>query len=167
MEMPIHPMASAPAKTHRMCRWGRTLLIIDGILRCRVGKSTRQATCVDARMRKATPRRDRASGRNRLRVGVLLPGFEVARQRFDCDGIVRAAPVKLGAHPGFGLAVPLFTISAEARADIHSLPGFDVSPDGNCFVIPVVSDASGPSIVIIQNWEGLLAASPTASSESR
>ena len=39
---------------------------------------------------------------------------------------------------------------------IHSLPGFDVSADGSHFVIPVVSSAEGPSIIVIQNWEGLL-----------
>jgi Tol biopolymer transport system component len=74
----------------------------------------------------------------------------------DGAGILRAVPVKLGAEPEFGPAVALFTISTEARAAIHSLPGFDVSADGSRFVIPVVSAAEGPSIVVIQNWEGLL-----------
>jgi hypothetical protein len=55
----------------------------------------------------------------------------------------------------------LFTISTEARAAIHSCPGFDVSVDGSRFVIPVVSTADGPSIVVIQNWEGLLPAAKT------
>jgi eukaryotic-like serine/threonine-protein kinase len=77
----------------------------------------------------------------------------------DGAGIVRAVPVKLGAQPEFGPAVALFTISTEARAAIHSLPGFDVSADGKRFVIPVVSAAEGPSIVVIQNWEGLLQSS--------
>jgi serine/threonine-protein kinase len=74
----------------------------------------------------------------------------------DRAGIVRAVPVKLGPQPEFGPAETLFTISTEARAAIHSLPGFDVSADGSRFVIPVVSAAEGPSIVVIQNWEGLL-----------
>ena len=79
----------------------------------------------------------------------------------DGAGIVQAVPVKLGAQPEFGPAVALFTISTEARAAIHSLPGFDVSADGSRFVIPVVSTADGPSIVVIQNWEGLLPAAKT------
>ncbi|MBI3281181.1 MAG: PD40 domain-containing protein [Acidobacteria bacterium] len=74
----------------------------------------------------------------------------------DGAGIVRAVSVKLGTQPEFGPAETLFTISTEARAAIHSLPGFDVSADGSRFVIPVVSGAEGPSIVVIQNWEGLL-----------
>src|SRR5437867_2062597 len=74
----------------------------------------------------------------------------------DSKGAVRALPVKLGRQPEFGPAETLFTISTEARAAIHSLPGFDVSADGSRFVIPVVSGAEGPSVVVIQNWEGLL-----------
>jgi DNA-binding winged helix-turn-helix (wHTH) protein/Tol biopolymer transport system component len=79
----------------------------------------------------------------------------------DGAGIVQAVPVKLGAPPEFGPAEALFTISTEARAAIHSCPGFDVSVDGSRFVIPVVSTADGPSIVVIQNWEGLLPAAKT------
>jgi hypothetical protein len=64
--------------------------------------------------------------------------------------------VKWGPQPEFGQAETLFTISTEARAAIHSLPGFDLSRDGSRFLVPVVSAAEGPSIVVIQNWEGLL-----------
>jgi Tol biopolymer transport system component len=74
----------------------------------------------------------------------------------DSAGIVRAVPVKWAPQPEFGPAEPLFTISTEARAAIHSLPGFDVSREGSRFVVPVVSAAEGPSIVVIQNWERLL-----------
>jgi Tol biopolymer transport system component len=72
------------------------------------------------------------------------------------DGRVQAVPVKLSPKPEFGRATPLFTISTEARAAIHSLVGFDVSADGQRFVIPVVTSAEGPSIVVVQNWESLL-----------
>jgi Tol biopolymer transport system component len=72
------------------------------------------------------------------------------------DGRVHAVPVKLSAKPEFGPAVPLFTISTAARAAIHSLGGFDVSADGQRFVIPVVAPTEGPSIVVIQNWEAAL-----------
>jgi eukaryotic-like serine/threonine-protein kinase len=72
------------------------------------------------------------------------------------DGRVQAVPVKLSPKPAFGEAKALFTISTEARAAIHSFLGFDVSADGQRFVIPVVSAAEGPSIVVVQNWEELL-----------
>jgi hypothetical protein len=72
------------------------------------------------------------------------------------DGRVQAVPVSLSPKPVFGPAKALFTISTEARAAIHSLPGFDVSADGQRFVIPVVSSLKAPSIVVVQNWEALL-----------
>ena len=73
------------------------------------------------------------------------------------DGRVYAVPSTLAPKPGFGPATPLFTISTEARAAIHSVPGFDVSPDGKRFLIPVVTSRDGPSLVVMQNWEaGLL-----------
>jgi dipeptidyl aminopeptidase/acylaminoacyl peptidase len=72
------------------------------------------------------------------------------------DGRVYAVPVKLSSRPEFGAATPLFTISTEARAAIHSFDGFDVSADGQRFVIPVVAPTEGPSIVVVQNWEAAL-----------
>jgi len=107
-----------------------------------------------------------APGLTGLRYRVSRGGGSAIRWRrdgrelyfLDGAGIVRMAPVKLGAQPEFGPAEKLFTISTEARAAIHSLPGFDVSADGSRFVVPVVSGAEGPSIVVIQNWEGLLTA---------
>jgi len=84
-------------------------------------------------------------------VGVLYLGF---------DGTVQAVPVKLAPQPEFGSVTPLFTISTEARAAIHSIVGFDVSADGQRFVIPVVTPGEGPSIVVVQNWETLLSHKP-------
>lgn len=72
------------------------------------------------------------------------------------DGRVSAIPAKLSPKPEFGPAMPLFTISAEARAAIHSLLGFDVSPDGQRFLIPAVTSQEGPSLVVMQNWEAAL-----------
>jgi dipeptidyl aminopeptidase/acylaminoacyl peptidase len=39
------------------------------------------------------------------------------------DGRVYAVPVRLSPKPSFGAARPLFAISTEARAAIHSIPG--------------------------------------------
>jgi Tol biopolymer transport system component len=72
------------------------------------------------------------------------------------DGRVYAVPAKLSAKPEFGPATPLFTISTEARAAIHSALGFDVSPDGQRFLIPAVTSQDGPSLVVMQNWEAAL-----------
>jgi hypothetical protein len=71
------------------------------------------------------------------------------------DGSINAVTVSLGSTPQFGAPKALFTISAEARAAIHSVQGFDVSADGSRFVIVKAQDS--PSIVVIQNWEALLA----------
>jgi eukaryotic-like serine/threonine-protein kinase len=74
------------------------------------------------------------------------------------DGHVQAVPVRLSPKPEFGRATALFTISAEARAAIHSVVGFDVSGDGNRFVVATAPE--GPSIVVVQNWEALLSPKP-------
>ncbi|MBI3278907.1 MAG: winged helix-turn-helix domain-containing protein [Acidobacteria bacterium] len=81
-----------------------------------------------------------------------------ARELFylGADGRVYAVPVRLSPRPEFGEPKPLFTISTEARAAIHSIIGFDVSPDGQRFVIPVVTSPERPSLVVIQNWEAAL-----------
>jgi hypothetical protein len=49
--------------------------------------------------------------------------------------------------------IPLFTISLEARAAIHSLEGFEVSPDGQQFLVPTITGSQRSEIVVIQNWE--------------
>lgn len=74
------------------------------------------------------------------------------------DGKVHAVPVASSSKPKptFGPATALFTIGTEARAAIHSVPGFDVSADGQRFVVPAVNAEKAPSIVVIQNWEALM-----------
>jgi dipeptidyl aminopeptidase/acylaminoacyl peptidase len=74
------------------------------------------------------------------------------------DGRVQAVLVRLAPNPDFGAPTALFTISTEARAVIHSVTGFDVSADGNRFVI--VRSPESPSLVVVQNWEGLLRHNP-------
>lgn len=78
----------------------------------------------------------------------------------DLNGRVQAVAVRLLPKPEFGPTTALFTITTEARAAIHSVLGFDVSADGKRFVIPVVSSAQAPSLVVIQNWEALLPRKP-------
>jgi Tol biopolymer transport system component len=70
------------------------------------------------------------------------------------DGRVHAVPVRLASRPEFGDDTPLFEITTDARAAIHSVVGFDASADGSRFVIPIVSSPKiQPSIVVVRNWE--------------
>ena len=83
--------------------------------------------------------------------------YDFSEGNKDMKDLLGGKGANLAEMTNMGLPVPHgFTISTEARAAIHSLPGFDVSRDGSRFVIPVVGGAEGPSIVVIQNWEGLL-----------
>ena len=56
-----------------------------------------------------------------------------------------------------GQPAPLFTIDAEARAAIHSVVSFDVSADGSRFVIPSMTPGESSAIVVLQDWESLVA----------
>ena len=69
------------------------------------------------------------------------------------DGRVYAVPITLSPTPKVGESTPLFTISYEARAAIHAIEGFDVSPDGQRFLVPIVTSSEKSEIVVIQNWE--------------
>jgi len=57
---------------------------------------------------------------------------------------------------GIGTPKPLFTIAPEATAAIHSIVAFDISPDGQRFLIPIVNGNASPPIVVIRNWESAL-----------
>jgi eukaryotic-like serine/threonine-protein kinase len=74
------------------------------------------------------------------------------------DGRVYAVPIAFGAGTvRAGQPEPLFTIDAEARAAIHSIVSFDVSADGNRFVIPSMTPGESSALVVLQDWESLLA----------
>jgi hypothetical protein len=69
------------------------------------------------------------------------------------NGRLYAAPITLSPELKIGNPVDLFTISTEARAAIHSQIGFDVAPDGQRFLVPIVTSSEKSEIVVIQNWE--------------
>jgi len=69
------------------------------------------------------------------------------------DGRIYGTPITVAPSLHVGEPVPLFTISLEARAAIHSLQGFDVSPDGQQFLVPTITGSQRSEIVVIQNWE--------------
>jgi Tol biopolymer transport system component/DNA-binding winged helix-turn-helix (wHTH) protein len=51
----------------------------------------------------------------------------------------------------------LFTIEAEARATTHSVASFDVTADGRRFVIPSMTPGESSALVVLQDWESLVA----------
>ena len=69
------------------------------------------------------------------------------------DGRVYGVPITLSPAVKIGDAAPLFTIGTEARAAIHAVEAFDVSPDGQRFLVPIVTSPDKTEIVVIQNWE--------------
>ena len=69
------------------------------------------------------------------------------------DGRIYGVPTSLHSKLKIGKPIPLVTISTEARAAVHSLLGFDVSKDGQRFLIPIVTSPEKSEIVVIQNWE--------------
>jgi hypothetical protein len=72
------------------------------------------------------------------------------------DGRLYAVPITLSTKPKIGAPVPLFAISTQAMAAVHSSVGFDVSPDGRRFLVPIVTSPERSEIVVIQNWEAAL-----------
>jgi Tol biopolymer transport system component len=71
------------------------------------------------------------------------------------DGWVYSVPVRWTSRPEFGKAARLFQISLAARFALHSILSFDVSADGQKFIIPVVTSPENPAITVIKNWESL------------
>ena len=69
------------------------------------------------------------------------------------DGRLYVVPISLHSKPKIGKPAPLFTISTEARAAVHSLVGFDVSADGQQFLIPIVTSPEKSEIAVVQDWE--------------
>ena len=72
------------------------------------------------------------------------------------DGRLYGVAITLAANPKIGGPTPLFAISTEAMAALHSEIGFDVSADGRRFLVPIVTSPERSEIVVIQNWESAL-----------
>jgi Tol biopolymer transport system component len=72
------------------------------------------------------------------------------------DGRLYAVPIAFSPKLKIGDSAPLFTISTEARAALHSSVGFDVSGDGQRLLVPVVTSSERSEIVVMQNWEAAM-----------
>ena len=76
----------------------------------------------------------------------------------DYDGQVYAVSLTFGpARVHAANPEPLFKIDAEATSTVHSVVAFDVSPDGRRFVIPSMAPGESSAIVVLQDWESLVA----------
>jgi eukaryotic-like serine/threonine-protein kinase len=74
------------------------------------------------------------------------------------DGGIYAVSLAFSANQVHaGRPEPLFTIDAEARAAIHSVVSFDVSADGSRFLIPSMIPGDASAVVVLQDWESLVA----------
>jgi eukaryotic-like serine/threonine-protein kinase len=69
------------------------------------------------------------------------------------DGRIYGVPISWFPKLTLGEPVPLFSVNTEARAAIHSVEGFDVSEDGQNFLVPMITSKDKSEIVVIQNWE--------------
>lgn len=69
------------------------------------------------------------------------------------EGKIYGVPIALSPQFRAGTPALLFALDAEARAAVHMLPGFDVSKDGQRFLIPTVSSSDRAEITVLQNWE--------------
>lgn len=74
------------------------------------------------------------------------------------DGRIYAVPLAFGAgRVRAAQPEPLFSIDTEALATNHSVPSFDVSADGGRFVIPSMTPGESSALVVLQDWESLVA----------
>jgi hypothetical protein len=72
------------------------------------------------------------------------------------DGRLYASSIQLSPTLKISAPAPLFTVSTEARAAMHTLAGFDVSQDGKQFLVPIITSQEQSSIIVMQNWESAL-----------
>jgi WD40-like Beta Propeller Repeat len=90
---------------------------------------------------------------------IYLQRFQAATLAGRWPGVVLsrlAVPMTLGLTPVIGQPAPWFAIATKARAAIRSSAGFDVSADRRHFLIPLISSAPGPGLVVVQDWEAAL-----------
>lgn len=98
------------------------------------------------------------------RTRISADGAQLLRWRGDgkeicylgMDGVLYSVPVRSGPRLQFGRPVALFRVPVASRAVLPSAFGFDVASDGSRFLLPVVREPAVSSLVVIQNWEGLL-----------
>jgi len=69
------------------------------------------------------------------------------------DGRIYGVPIAWSPKPDLGKPVPLFSVNTDTRVAVHGVEGFDVSDDGQSFLVPMATSTEKSEIVVIQNWE--------------
>ena len=69
------------------------------------------------------------------------------------DGFIYGVAINLSGAAKIGAPSPLFSINTEAMAALHSQFGFDVSQDGQRFLVPIVTSPERSEIDVVENWE--------------
>jgi hypothetical protein len=101
----------------------------------------------------------------------MLYGGNSARWRRDGrelfylapDGTLMAVPVQSAQPVDFGKPVPLFQFfNAQNRGVPNQGAAYDVTADGQRFIISAVVRRNDPSIQVVLNWPALVAAKSTA-----
>ncbi len=72
------------------------------------------------------------------------------------DGKMYAVSVTPAALPEFGRPTALFDLEIEATTPIITSFTFDVSADGQRFLLPRLTNPERDHLVVIENWKGLL-----------
>jgi eukaryotic-like serine/threonine-protein kinase len=72
------------------------------------------------------------------------------------NGKMYAVPITLGGQLRIGSPVALFDIEIEATTPIIMPSTFDVSADGQRFLLPRLTNPVRDHLVVVRNWEGLL-----------
>ncbi len=100
-----------------------------------------------------------------VRVQVSPGGGHSARWRRDGkelfyltpNGTLTAVPVRAGQPPEFGAPVALFQFNSASQGSVpRLLPEYDVSSDGQRFIVSTVVRRSDASIHVLLNWPALL-----------
>ena len=72
------------------------------------------------------------------------------------DARMYAVQVSLGPPTRMGPPEPLFAVDLEAMLPYASAFCFEVSPDGQRFLLPIISNPEPNHLVVVQNWESLV-----------
>lgn len=74
------------------------------------------------------------------------------------DGVralVMAVPVRSAAPLEFGVPAPLFQFFTPQRGFPQQKPPYDVTPDGQRFIVSAVVRRTEPSLYVLLNWPAL------------
>jgi dipeptidyl aminopeptidase/acylaminoacyl peptidase len=100
------------------------------------------------------------------RIQVSANGGSSARWRPDGkelfylapDGTLTAVPVRSMEPLEFGPPVALFQFFSSIRGAPAGIPSYDITPDGQRFIVSSIVRQTDPSIEVLLNWPALMTA---------